>query len=622
MTEVEARHGRGSHGWPISGDIEVQEPKPELRDLQLVELSILREFVRVCEAHGLRYYIAYGTLLGAVRHHGFIPWDDDIDVTMPRSDYNRLAELCVTELQPGFRWQSYKTDRHYPHMFGKLLKGDTVLRHAQEEHLPFQQSVYIDVFPMDGAPGTPWAEAAQRAIIRICRARLNKEITRDGRRRRLVQVVRIIPRGFAIAVFEALTRLTATERSARWVCVAGPYGYHRRRFPSDWFGPGAVQTFEDLTVIGPLNWDGYLAQLYGDYMTPPPASDQISNHEVVELRLGAHPNATDDRSQSDLLVLRDLVACPSCRGDLRQEDGRFACVTCGLTFPIEDGIPVFVEPSLFGQDELDHLAGSQAHGHPAKDDRHKAEQAAYFDREALAEFEIERPAGTPSFYRFLLMEKFRRGVEPLGGRLDGWTALVVCGGSGMDAEFLARAGASVVSSDISLGAATRTRERAQRHGIRIVSIVADVEHLPFRDRSIDLVYVHDGLHHLANPEIGLLEMARVADRGMSITEPARAAFTKLAVKFGIALSREESGNLVARLDPTAVETRLQEAGFRVVRSQRYAMYYRHHPGSVFALLSHPWLLAVVTAGWRAANVILGRVGNKVAIVAVRTTEAR
>src|SRR3990172_7456272 len=105
------------------GDVNVQAPNQELRDLQLAELGILREFVRVCEAHGLRYYIAYGTLLGAVRHHGFIPWDDDIDVTMPRSDYNRLAEICVTDLRPGFRWQSYKTDRHYPHMFGKLLKG-------------------------------------------------------------------------------------------------------------------------------------------------------------------------------------------------------------------------------------------------------------------------------------------------------------------------------------------------------------------------------------------------------------------------------------------------------------------------------------------------------------------
>lgn len=338
---------------------------------------------------------------------------------------------------------------------------------------------------------------------------------------------------------------------------------------------------------------------------------------IVAYDHAGRPRLRLPAAMSELFVLRDAVACPRCHGDLREGDGQFACATCGGTYLIDDGIPVFVEPGLFDHDELDHLAGEHGHGQRAKGDLHKAGQAAYFDREALAEFEIERPAGTPSFYRFLLMEKFRRSVQPLGGRLDGWTALTVCGGSGMDAEFLAKAGASVISSDISLGAARRTRERARRHGILIVSIVADVEHLPFRDRSIDLVYVHDGLHHLANPEIGLSEMARVAFRGVSITEPARSALTKLAVRLGLALSREESGNLVARLDPAAVGILLYEAGFSVVQSRRYAMYYRHHPGRVFALLSRARLLPTATAGWRAANLVLGRVGNKLAIVAER-----
>jgi SAM-dependent methyltransferase len=147
--------------------------------------------------------------------------------------------------------------------------------------------------------------------------------------------------------------------------------------------------------------------------------------------------------------------------------------------------------------------------------------------------------------------------------------------------------------------------------------VADVEHLPFRDQSIDLVYVHDGLHHLAEPEVGLVEMARVAARWISITEPARATITRLAVRWGMALAREESGNLVARLDPTDVRARLTSAGFSVSRSQRYAMFYRHHPGRLFALFSRPRLLAASVRAWRAANMVFGRVGNKLAIVAER-----
>ena len=315
--------------------------------------------------------------------------------------------------------------------------------------------------------------------------------------------------------------------------------------------------------------------------------------------------------------LRDLLACPSCHGALDEKDQLFVCFVCGAVFPIEDGIPVFADKSATEHDELDHIAPSGGSNGRPDEGSHKANQAAWFDRAQHAEFEIERPTGTPAFYRFLLLEKFRRAIQPLGGRLDRHTALAVCGGSGMDAELLARAGASVISSDISLGAAKRAQERAHRHGISIFSIVADVEHLPFRDRSVDLVYVHDGLHHLTEPRRGLREMARVSAHWVSITEPARATVTDLAIKLGLALAREESGNVVARLEPGVVEQHLRETGFRVVRSERYAMYYRHFPGSVFAALSRPWLFGPATAGWRMANLAFGRLGNKLAVVAER-----
>ena len=187
-----------------------QVPGRQLRDLQLVDVEIFREFVRVCEAHGLRCYLAYGTLLGAVLHRGFIPWDDDIDVTMPRPDYERFARICASELRPGFTWQSYRTDRHYPFLFGKLLKDGTVLRQAPWAHLPLQHSVYIDVFPLDGCADGPWATSAQRVLIRVVGARLRARLKRRGLKRVLVQLSRVIPRGAAIAAFEAMTRRVPT----------------------------------------------------------------------------------------------------------------------------------------------------------------------------------------------------------------------------------------------------------------------------------------------------------------------------------------------------------------------------------------------------------------------------
>ena len=106
---------------------------------------------------------------------------------------------------------------------------------------------------------------------------------------------------------------------------------------------------------------------------------------------------------------------------------------------------------------------------------HKIGQAAHFDHGVAEAFEIERPHGTPRLYQFFMAEKFRRATAPIRGDLLGIVALTVCGGSGMDAEFLARRGAHVIASDLSARAARRTRERGRRYGLDITPIVADIE---------------------------------------------------------------------------------------------------------------------------------------------------
>lgn len=317
-------------------------------------------------------------------------------------------------------------------------------------------------------------------------------------------------------------------------------------------------------------------------------------------------------------LLLEGLACPGCRGALHEVRGQFVCQNCGLIYPIDHGIPVFLAGDLEDHDELDHLAAGHRNSKGSAADLHKRGQAAFFDRAARAEFDIERPTGSPELYRFLMTEKFRRSVEPFQGQLGGWSALIVCGGSGMDAEFLASAGASVISSDLSLGAAGRVRERARRHNLSITAIVADVEHLPFADMSVDLVYVHDGLHHLEDPGAGIAEMVRVARRAVCISEPARAAATSIGVHLGLALDREEAGNRVARLDARAVSATLTRAGFRVVRADRYAMYYRHAPGWIMSILSRRQLLPLAVMSWRIANRLVGRFGNKLTVVAIRT----
>jgi SAM-dependent methyltransferase len=264
-----------------------------------------------------------------------------------------------------------------------------------------------------------------------------------------------------------------------------------------------------------------------------------------------------------------------------------------------DGIPVFAE---------------------LRDDAHKQEQADQRYDPASEDWEIERPWTGPSLYGWLMLEKMRRSLIGIEHLVPGSVALVVCAGSGMDAELLARRGAKVIASDISIDAALRTRERARRHGVPLVPLVADAEALPFRDRGVDITYVHDGLHHLLNPDLGLHEMARVAGRAMSVSEPASALVTRLAIQVGLALEEEPAGNRVERLEIARVMGVMHSAGLRVVGAERYPMFYRHEPGVLMRLLSRSRMAGPARKVVSYGAGLIGRASNKLAVRAVRDPE--
>jgi demethylmenaquinone methyltransferase/2-methoxy-6-polyprenyl-1,4-benzoquinol methylase len=302
-----------------------------------------------------------------------------------------------------------------------------------------------------------------------------------------------------------------------------------------------------------------------------------------------------------------MLRCPVCRGELEgitsmPPPSEVRCTNCGGTYACDEDIPVLLpaHAPAHDHDELDH---------------HKDRQSAYFDRALAEEFETTRPHGTPQAYAWLLERKFRRSIDRLPP-LDGRSVLVACCGSGMDAEMLTRAGARVIALDISAGCARRARARARRFGLDYVTVVGDVERLPLEDAAVDIAYVHDGLHHLEAPERGVRELARVARLAVSINEPASAFGTALAVRLGLALEHEEAGNRVARLDGGDVTTLLKDAGFDA-RASRYLMYYRHVPGAAMRAASHPAFRRAARATLSAADLAVGRWGNKLQVTALR-----
>lgn len=127
---------------------------PDMKKVWAVELDLLKEFADVCEEHGLKWFVHAGTMLGAVRHHGFIPWDDDIDVVMPREDYERLCELGPKVFSHPYFFQNDDTDRFFARNFSRLRNSETtaIIEYEKEFRYPFNQGIFIDIFPMDHVP--------------------------------------------------------------------------------------------------------------------------------------------------------------------------------------------------------------------------------------------------------------------------------------------------------------------------------------------------------------------------------------------------------------------------------------------------------------------------------------
>jgi lipopolysaccharide cholinephosphotransferase len=259
--------------------------RSDLRELQLVELDVLREFARRCDAASLRWFVIGGTLLGAVRHRGFIPWDDDIDVALPRPDFDRFEALYGRSADPAYTWQSCRTDPAYPFAYGKLGRTGTCIVEPAIAHLPIRQPVHVDVFVLDGAPGSMLARGLHALIVKLAVTTLGARIRRTGVRR-IAYPLRLVPRSWAIRLVDRLAGAFPYDRSPSVVNAGGAWGYGRECQPRGRFEPAATLEFEGLPVPAPGRWHEYLSQVYGDYQRLPPPDQRRPRHQRQVVDLG------------------------------------------------------------------------------------------------------------------------------------------------------------------------------------------------------------------------------------------------------------------------------------------------------------------------------------------------
>jgi lipopolysaccharide cholinephosphotransferase len=246
--------------------------------------TLLLEVDRICGIHGITYYLIGGTALGAVRHKGFIPWDDDLDVGMLRPEYERFLRLCGETLGPKFFLQYWRTEPTYFLPFARIRLNGTTFLSPGHEHLPLHQGIYLDIFPLDGLPKRRWIARLQRKVQRGLHALLMVKFMNLPkprlRNRLLTRFLRPLLPGAQINRFYNFTaKLFPVETASNIVFLS--LLKNRPIYPREWFAAPVYMLFEEHQFPMPTNWHAFLERTFGDYMIPPPVEERVFNHATV-----------------------------------------------------------------------------------------------------------------------------------------------------------------------------------------------------------------------------------------------------------------------------------------------------------------------------------------------------
>ena len=272
----------------------------ESKALKNCLLEIYKQIVSVCDSYGLVYMLGGGSCLGAVRHQGFIPWDDDMDINMPRRDYERFIALCEQGILGDNYFISYPNPRtDSPTMFLKVFRKNTLIKGLGGGCSPYPQECFVDVFPMEGMPDSKLRRKLKGILVNSIRliantvsesvplAEWEKEFYRADKslyrvmcfRQTIGKLFSVIGHKKWVWWYDRLVRNTSLDGM-----VGFPTGrklYDGETFDASVFLPPHKGFFEGLDVYLPANTDSYLTNLYGDYMTLPP-KERREKHFFVD----------------------------------------------------------------------------------------------------------------------------------------------------------------------------------------------------------------------------------------------------------------------------------------------------------------------------------------------------
>ncbi|CAM3563473.1 phosphorylcholine transferase LicD [Erysipelothrix urinaevulpis] len=259
----------------------------ELDKLHTVHLELADELHRICLENNIEYFLIAGTLLGAVRHKGFIPWDDDFDIGLKRTEYNRLLEVLKFDLNSKYYTMTMSNNERFSLPFLKLMKKDTLLGEANLPDDIDDYGIFIDVFPFDVVPENEKDYKKHKRKTEFYKKMLliknNYKLNLHSMSRKIIYY---ILKTFSLFLSNANLKkkleiqctLYESPTSNKRTNLGGAYGYDHETISTNYFNELELYDFEGRKYYSFKDYDGYLTQFYGDYMQLPPKEERGDRH--------------------------------------------------------------------------------------------------------------------------------------------------------------------------------------------------------------------------------------------------------------------------------------------------------------------------------------------------------
>ena len=262
-----------------------------MNKLQEHQLKIALEIDRICRENNINYLMDAGTLLGAVRHKGFIPWDDDLDICMLREDYDKFAEIAKTELDSKYFYQDVNTDKNYGLCFAKIRENNTIFREEMAKNVHAHEGIFVDIFPIDNISdniSTAKFVFKVSLFLRMLLLAKSKYILDNSTISKKIEIFIlkalsiIIPRKFIIYLMKKV-QSKYKNKDTKMVTSFGTSYFNKNVMNKKWYSEGKEYIFEGKKLFGTKHYDEFLSFLYGDYMTPPPEGKRENRHGIIEI---------------------------------------------------------------------------------------------------------------------------------------------------------------------------------------------------------------------------------------------------------------------------------------------------------------------------------------------------